>query len=81
MVEMLRHAGRDVAAPRPILELNPDHPILERLERLLREDQADPRIGRSAVLLLGLATIAEGRRPADAVAFNRELGSLLLDAL
>jgi molecular chaperone HtpG len=78
---MLKQAGQDVAAPRPILELNPDHPILERLRALHEADADDPRIARYAVMLLGLATLSEGGRPADPAAFSRELGALLLEAL
>ncbi|MGH0036764.1 MAG: molecular chaperone HtpG [Myxococcota bacterium] len=81
MVEMLKQAGQDVTAPRPILELNPDHPILARLRDVHEADARDPRIGRYAVLLLGLATLAEGGRPADPAAFGRELGELLVEAI
>jgi molecular chaperone HtpG len=81
MVEMLKQAGQDVKPPKPILEVNPDHEILARLRGVAEADADDPRIARAAVVLLGMAHLAEGGRPSDPAAFGRELAGLLGEAL
>ncbi|MBS0376588.1 MAG: molecular chaperone HtpG [Proteobacteria bacterium] len=72
--KLLEAAGQAPAAKRPTLEINPAHPLVQRLERLADgEDFRD-----FAALLLDQATLAEGGQLDEPAAFVRRLNRLLL---
>jgi molecular chaperone HtpG len=78
---MLRQAGQAVPERKPILELNPDHAILKRLQEIFEKDGTDPRLSEYAELLFGQAVLAEGRHLEDPGAFTRKLSLLMEKAL
>jgi molecular chaperone HtpG len=78
---MLRQAGQDVPERKPILELNPDHPVLEGLQKTFEADAGDARIADYAGLLYSLAVLAEGGQLADPVAFGRVVQGLMTEGL
>jgi molecular chaperone HtpG len=78
MERMLRHAGRLVPERRRALELNPKHPVVERLIALHGEDPAAPRVAEFAELLLAQAHVAEGSAPPDPKRFAELVNRLLL---
>ncbi len=73
--KLLAGAGRLDAAARPVLEVNPRHPLIARLaesgdaDRALREDAAH--------LLFDEARIADGELPVDPRAFSARLTRVL----
>jgi molecular chaperone HtpG len=71
---ILRAAGQDVPAVKPILEINADHPIVQRLAR----ESDDARFGEWSQILFDQATLAEGGQIEDPAAFVRRLNDLLL---
>jgi molecular chaperone HtpG len=74
MREMLKAAGHDAPISKPILEVNLDHPLVRRLER----EAAAADFERLALLVLDLATLAEGRQLTDPAAYTRRLNDFLL---
>jgi molecular chaperone HtpG len=78
---MLRQAGQEVPDNKPILELNPRHPILEKLQKIFEDNGTDPRLAEYAGLLYAQAVLAEGGQLADPAAFTRKLAELMVDAL
>jgi len=72
--EMLKRAGEAVPGSLPVLELNPDHALVQRL----RETPADVDFADLAELLLGQAVLTEGGQLDDAAAFVQRLNRLLL---
>jgi molecular chaperone HtpG len=62
---------------RRILELNPSHPILQRLEHRFETDPDDARVADYAHLLLGYAHLAEGSEMPDPVRFNGLLAQVM----
>jgi molecular chaperone HtpG len=72
--EMLKRAGESLPASRPVLELNPTHPLVERL----KATSADEEFGDLLELLLGQAVLAEGTALEDPAAFVRSLNKLIL---
>lgn len=77
METLLRAAGQDVPKVRRSLEINPAHPLVEKLSRIHGEDPSDPRVAGFARILYGLAALSEGSRIEDPAAFSREVAELL----
>ena len=78
---MLRQAGQAVPERKPILEINPDHRVLEGLQRTFEAKADDARIADYAGLLYSLAVLAEGGQLADPVGFTRVVNELMVDGL
>ncbi len=66
---------------RRILELNPKHEILEKLQARFDQDQADPILDQYAELLFGYGVLAEGSEMPDPVKFNRAVSELMTKSL
>jgi molecular chaperone HtpG len=71
---LLKAAGQKAPASKPVLELNPHHPLVQRLK------YEDARLAEWSVLLLEQAVLAEGGQLEDPAAFVRRLNRMLLDA-
>jgi molecular chaperone HtpG len=78
--ELLRRSGREVPKVKRVLEVNPSHPLLTRLQAFHAAHAADERFRRYAELLLGQAILAEGGTLPDPAAFSRRLAELLVEA-
>ena len=71
---MLKAAGQQVPLSKPILEINAQHPLLQRLG-----DEADSqRFGDLASVLFDQALLAEGGQLEDPAGFVKRLNALLL---
>ena len=71
---LLKEAGQDVPGSKPTLELNPEHPLIARLDA----EAEDTRFADLAHLLFGQATLAEGGTLEDPATFVKRLNGLLL---
>jgi molecular chaperone HtpG len=71
---MLKSAGQDVPAFKPVLEINPRHPLVERLK--LEVDEV--RFADWSHILFDQATLAEGGHLDDPAAFVKRLNELML---
>ena len=74
MQKILEAAGQAVPQSKPILELNPYHPILEKLHKDLNQ----PQLSNWANVLLDQAILAEGGQLSDPAAFVKRMNQLLL---
>jgi len=79
--ELLRRSGQKVPDVKPILEINPTHPLLAKLKALCDADAQDPRLADYATLLYGQAMLAEGGQLEDPAAFSRRVAELMLETL
>ena len=64
-----------------IMELNPKHEVLEKLQQKFGADQKDPVLEDYAHLLLGYAFLAEGSDLPDPGRFNKLVGELMVKGL
>jgi len=71
---LLKAAGQAVPNARPILEINPTHPIVQRL----REEADEARFADWSHILFDQATLAEGGQLEDPAGFVRRLNELML---
>ncbi len=81
MEEMLRQMGQDVPKTKRILELNGEHPLIQKLQALVARDPKSDQIEPFAKLLHGQALLAEGGQLSDPAAFSRALADVLARAL
>jgi molecular chaperone HtpG len=78
---MLRQAGQEIPERKPILELNSQHAILDKLSARFDADHSDPRVGKAARVLFGQALLAEGGQLEDPVAFCELVTELMAELL
>jgi molecular chaperone HtpG len=78
IAELLRRSGQEVPKVKRILELNPTHPLLPKLQALVAQDKNDPALQQYAELLYGQAILAEGGQLPDPAAFSKRIAELLL---
>ncbi len=71
---MLRAAGHEAPRSRPVLEVNPDHPLLARLR------QEPDQLADWSALLFDQALLAEGGQLEDPAGFVRRMNALLLES-
>jgi len=81
MEQMLRATGQEVPKIKRILEINPEHEILEKLQGVFESDPSDPRVAETAELLYGQSLLAEGLQPPDPSGFSRKVADLLAKTL
>jgi molecular chaperone HtpG len=74
MLEQLGHAAGKV---KPVLELNPSHPVVAKLEAIFKDSSADPRLAMYAELLFGLANLADAGQVQDPGKFGVALIDLM----
>jgi molecular chaperone HtpG len=81
VARMLEQLGQTPPKTKRILELNPDHPLVKRLNEMAKRDAGAPTLKRYAEVLLGQAHLAESGEVPDPVAFSRVLGEVMLDGV
>jgi len=70
---LLEQAGQDVPDSRPALELNPSHPLVDRLQG----ESDEERFAELSLVLFEQALLSEGASLEDPAAFVRRVNSLL----
>ena len=75
LARLLKAAGQKAPEIKPILELNPNHALVQRLK------YEEPKLADWSLLLLEQAQLAEGAQLDDPAAFVRRVNQLLLDAV
>ncbi len=81
MEKMLRMMGQEPPTTKRILELNPTHPLLEKMKALQEKDGAAENIKPYAELLYGQALLAEGGQAPDPAALGKHIAAVMLKAL
>ena len=77
--EMMRRMGQDVPKRESVLELNPGHPVVKKLQALYDADQKDPKVETLTKLLHDQAVIASGAKLDDPAGFAARLNAVLAD--
>ncbi len=71
LIRMLKDAGQPVPDSKPILEINPSHPLVQKL-------QGSAQFDNLANVIFDQAVIAEGGLPEDPAEYVKRINSLLL---
>ncbi len=64
-----------------VLELNPKHPLIRALAKLVGKDGSADDLADAAHLLLDQARIVEGEPPPDTAAFAKRLAAVMQKGL
>ncbi|MBV9075604.1 MAG: molecular chaperone HtpG, partial [Acidobacteria bacterium] len=70
--------GQALPASKRILEVNPEHPLVQAMQNLLEKDNSDARLEKYARLLYDQAVILEGSKVKDPLALAQRINELLL---
>lgn len=74
MQQLLKQAGHEISSTKPVLEVNPTHPMLARIEG----EKDDTRFAEWSALLLDQAILAEGGQLEDPAGFVARINQLML---
>ncbi|MDY0977491.1 molecular chaperone HtpG [Massilia sp. CFBP9012] len=75
LLRMLKAAGQDAPESKPILEINPNHPLVQRLKY---EEASGARFADWSHILFDQAMLAEGGSLLDPASFVKRLNEMLL---
>jgi len=71
---MLKAAGQQVNSVKPILEINPEHPLVAKI----KAEQASSRFDDLALVLFEQSLLAEGGQLEDPAGFVKRVNLLML---
>jgi molecular chaperone HtpG len=77
MEKILKSAGQKLPENKRVLELNMDHPVMEKIHHMFEADKNDPKLDDYIHLLLDLAVIGEGGKLNDPSKFSKLVGDLM----
>ena len=80
MERIMKAMNQPVPSSKRILELNPSHPILERLKALHQADPNGERLGEYIELLYDQALLTEGSALKNPLQFAQRVSRLMVDA-
>ena len=75
MQNLLKQAGQDLPSSKPILEINPTHPLVARMKQHIDDNQ----FGDWASILFDQAILAEGGQLEDPAGFVNKLNTMMLE--
>ena len=81
MVKMFEAMGQNVPKGQRVLEVNPGHELIARMQELFAADRTTPRLKEYAGLLYDQALLLEGDKPRDPVAFAMALSKLMAEVV
>jgi len=74
MQNLMKQAGHDMPSNKPVLEINPTHPLIERMQA----ETDDEQFADWAAILFDQALLAEGAQLEDPAGFVSKLNKLML---
>ena len=77
MRRLMEQAGQAVPSSKPILELNPEHVLVRKLDQEADEDRFKELIG----IIFDHANLAEGGNLEDSAAYVKSVNKLLLELM
>jgi molecular chaperone HtpG len=75
MQQLMKQAGHDVPVSKPVLEVNPDHPLVDHL----KQEQDEERFSDWSHLLFEEALLSEGGQLDDPTVFVKRMNSILVE--
>jgi len=77
MEKLMKASGQEIPKTKRILELNLNHPLLEKIQSLYEDNQDDETLKDYSRLLLDLAVVSEGGKIDNPTRFSKMVGELM----
>lgn len=81
MEKLLKASGQKPPETKRVLELNMDHPVVEKINALFESDRDNPELKNYSQLLLDMAIVSEGGKLDDPGRFSKMVGDLMTRAM
>ena len=81
MEKIMKASGQDAPEQKRSLELNVDHPVIDKIKGLFETDTTNPALQDYSELLLDIAVISEGGKIDNPARFSKLLGDMMAKAL
>jgi len=81
MEKIMKASGQDMPVQKRILELNIDHPVLEKIKGIYETDTKNPMLGDYCKLLFDIALVAEGGKIDNPAEFSKAIADLMTKAI
>ena len=74
-------SGQQAPDVKRVLELNMDHPVVEKIKTLFENDRDNPALKDYSQLLFDMAVVSEGGKLDNPARFSKMVGDLMARAL
>lgn len=81
MEKIMKASGQEMPVQKRILEININHPVLEKIKSVFETDTANPVLADYCILLHDIAIISEGGKIENPAQFSKLIGELMANAL
>lgn len=81
MEKILKSSGQEVPTSKRVLELNTDHPLMAKVNKLFEADRDNAALAEYSQLLYDLAVVGEGGKVDNPGEFSRLVGELMSKAI
>jgi len=81
MEKLLKASGQKPPESKRVLELNMDHPVVEKIRTLFENDRDNPELKNYSQLLLDMAIVSEGGKLDNPGRFSKMVGDLMTRAM
>lgn len=75
--KLLRQSNQPVPEQKRVLEINPEHPLTSKMQKMFEENRSDPTLDEYAQLLYGQAALTEGVPLPDPVKYANLIANLM----
>lgn len=81
MENILKSMGQEVPTSKGVFEINPTHPIFERMNNVFEKDKESELLKRYTSMLYDQALLLQGSKPKDATEFAKAISQLMAENL
>jgi molecular chaperone HtpG len=81
MEKILKASGKQAPQVKRVLELNIDHPVIDKIKTVFEKDKNDPALEDYSNLLLDMAVISEGGKVENPARFSKMVADLMARAI
>lgn len=81
MEKIMQASGQAMPDNKRVLEINMQHPVMNKMLSRFEKDKSDPSLNDYATLLYDIATVSEGGKLKNPAHFSKMVGDLMNDAL
>jgi molecular chaperone HtpG len=81
MEKILKASGKQAPQVKRVLELNIDHPVIDKIKTVFEKDKNDPALEDYSNLLFDMAVISEGGKVENPARFSKMVADLMARAI